>query len=102
MFDYKFRFGIKTVTGTGIFLNNNMLNEFEVMYNRHLKKSKEKIGIDALVEWAKREIPEVLENHQLERIDDIGMISKYIEMYNLDASTPESKLVKQAREFKLI
>ena len=53
MFDYKFRFGIKTVTG-------------------------------------------------LERIDDIGMISKYIEMYNLDASTPESKLVKQAREFKLI
>ena len=42
MFDYKFRYGNKAVTGTGIFLNNNMLNEFEVMYmNRRVSYFKD-------------------------------------------------------------
>jgi len=102
MFDYKFRYGNKTVTGTGIFLNHNMLNEFEVMYDLHKKKSDEKAGIETLLEWVKTEIPEVLDSHQLERINDLGMISKYIEMYKLDASAPETKLIAKAQELKLI
>jgi len=102
MFDYKFRYGGKVVTGTGIFLNHNMLNEFEVMYNAYLSKSRESQGIAALIEWAKIHVPSVLDNHQLERVEDIGMISRYIQMYELDVSAPEHKLVSKAKELKLI
>lgn len=102
MFDYKFRYGNKAVTGTGIFLNNNMLNEFEVMYNAQMKKHQEQDGIGKLVSWAKTAVPEVLEAHQLGRPADIGMIEKYIEMYDLDASAPERQLIAKAKELKLI
>jgi hypothetical protein len=102
MFDYKFRYGNKAVTGTGIFLNNNMLNEFEVMYNAHMKKHQEQSGIGDLITWATSEIPAILNSHQLERITDLGMIQKYIEMYALDASAPERQLIAKAKELKLI
>jgi hypothetical protein len=102
MFDYKFRYGNKTVTGTGIFLNNNMLNEFEVMYNLQMKRHQDKQGIQTLIKWAKDNTPDVLNSHQLERIDDLGMIQKYIEMYELDASAPEQQLIDKAKELRII
>jgi hypothetical protein len=102
MFDYKFRYGGKVVTGTGIFLNHNMLNEFEVMYNTHLSKNKESHGIATLIEWAKIHAPTVLDSHQLERVEDLGMISRYVQMYQLDTSAPEHKLISKAKELKLI
>ena len=40
MFDFKFRSGEKSVTGTGIFLLPSMINEFERMYSSFLQKGK--------------------------------------------------------------
>ncbi len=102
LFDFKMRYGSKTVTGTGIFLNNNMLNEFEVMYNAQLKKREESSSIEDLKKWAQKLIPMVLESHQLERVEDLNMILRYIEMYSLDDSSPEKQLIKKAQEMKLI
>ena len=102
MFDYKFRYGRKAVTGTGIFLNNNMLNEFEVMYNSHIQKAQEKDGIGSLIKWAEENAPNVLSNHQLERIEDLAMIEKYIGMYSLKDDSDEYKLISRAKEVSLI
>ena len=40
IFDYKFRTNDRSVTGTGIFLNHNIMNHFERMWFNHQNKKK--------------------------------------------------------------
>ena len=49
MFDYKFRRGEKSVTGTQLFLMPAMINEFERMYSDFLRKKQSDKGIIELL-----------------------------------------------------
>lgn len=102
MFDYKFRQNGKVITSPGLFLNNNMLNEFEVMYNKHLNKKNNEDKFGQLISWCKEAIPEVLEFHQLDEPKDLIMIQKYLQVNKIGEDTSESKLIKKAKEFRLI
>ena len=54
MFDYKFRSGDKSVTGTGIFLMPSMINEFERMYSAFLTKDLKGLKFNPILnKWKK-------------------------------------------------
>lgn len=102
MFDYKFRSGERSVNGTRLFHTPAIINEFERMYGPFLKKKKAREGMESLLEWCKKNTPDVLDRHQLERVDDIEMIKKYAEMYSLDAESSEVRLINQAIQMRLV
>tara|TARA_Y100001970_G_C14187361_1_gene833361 strand:+ start:663 stop:1262 length:600 start_codon:yes stop_codon:yes gene_type:complete len=102
MFDYKFRRGERSVTGTGLFLLPSMINEFERMYSNHLRLREEVSSIRDLVSWAKDNIPEVFQNHQVEESSDLRMIETYIKTYSLPESSPEAILISKAKELGVL
>ena len=102
MFDFKFRRGDKSVTGTRIFLLPSMINEFERMYSSFVQKNKSKDKMNILVEWAKGNLPEIFGLHQVEETGDLRMIERYHKTYMLPSESPESILLKKAREMELI
>lgn len=102
MFDYKFRRGDKSVTGTKIFLLPSMINEFERMYSGFLSKNREDNKISSLISWAKENAPGIFSLHQLECADDLKMLQKYINMYSLSKDSLESTVLQRAKEMMLI
>jgi hypothetical protein len=102
MFDYKFRRGDKSVTGTRIFLLPSMINEFERMYASFVQNNKSKDKMNILVEWAKSNLPEIFGLHQVEEAGDLRMIERYHKTYMLPSESPESILLKKAKEMELI
>jgi hypothetical protein len=102
MFDYKFRSGDKSVTGTRIFLTPSIINDFERMYSNFLAKQEKTNKIENLISWCKAEEPQIFETHQLERIEDLGIIQKYADLYKLDDSSLERKILYKAKEMGLI
>ena len=98
MFDYKFRSGERSVTGTRLFLEPSMINEFERMYNRMLRKHKEDGTFGRLISWARDNVPDIFSSHQLEIPSDLSIINGYIETYQLAAEEPECRLIAKARE----
>lgn len=102
MFDYKFRRGDKSVTGTKIFLLPSMINEFERMYSGFLSKNREDNKISSLISWAKENAPGIFSLHQLECSNDLKMLQKYINMYSLPKDSLESTVLQRAKEMMLI
>jgi hypothetical protein len=102
MFDYKFRRGDKSVTGTKIFLLPSMINEFERMYSGFLSKNREDNKISSLISWAKENAPGIFSLHQLECANDLKMLQKYINMYSLQKDSLESTVLQRAKEMMLI
>lgn len=103
MFDYKHRYGDKgKAVTTQFFLSPYALNEFQVMYNRAMKKRSSKSKIEQLVSWCKNEMPELLEIHQIDKADDIKLIDKYADMYHLSDSSNERRLVNKASAMGII
>jgi len=102
MFDYKFRSGDKSVTGTNLFLMPTMINEFERMYATFLSKNKSKDSFESLISWAKQEHPDVFDRHQLEDETDLRILYKYIQMYNIVKSSPEAAIVDRAIKIGVI
>lgn len=102
MFDYKFRGDIDSVNGTRVFHVPAIINHFERMYNLHLKKEENKVTIDGLVSWCKENVPDLLEEHQLNRPEDLKMIQRYYESYSLTADSPEGVLLGKAKEMGLV
>lgn len=101
-FDWKCRTGDKSVNGTQFFLVPSLINEFERAYAAHVKKKKSQSGIDALIDWCRKEAPEILESHQLEKPEHIKMIIRYAQSYKLESTSPEMKTVNKAKELGLI
>jgi hypothetical protein len=102
MFDYKFRRGDKSVTGTGLFLLPSMINEFERMYGNHISLKKKAEGIEALVSWAQGNLPEIFLKHQVEEFSDLKMIETYIKTYSLSKDSLEFQLVAKAKELEVL
>lgn len=102
MFDYKFRRGERSVTGTGLFLMPSMINEFERMYSAHLSASRERLGVEGLISWAKSNLPEIFSKHQIEGVSDLKMVETYIKAYSLSDDSPEVRLLSKAKELSVI
>ena len=101
MFDYKFRSGEKSVTGTGIFLMPSMINEFERMYSKFLDKDISEEKMSVLIAWCNENCPEIFRLHQLEDIGDLKMIKYYLEKSSKELPA-ESMVVGYAKEVGLV
>jgi hypothetical protein len=93
MFDYKFRSGDRSVTGTQLFLMPSIINEFERMYSKYLATNNGTAKMKELILWAKENVPEIFGLHELEEKRDVQMIEKYAELYHLDDLSPEKVLI---------
>lgn len=102
MFDYKFRSGEKSVTGTRIFLIPALINEFERMYSSFLRKKDKQTKIEELISWCKENAPEIFDAHQLEQVKDLKMIKKYADSYSLDPNSLERIVLNKAKTMELI
>jgi len=102
MFDYKFRSGERSVTGTGIFLLPSMINEFERMYSIQLGDIRNKDIMSTLIKWCNENINEIFELHNLEDVSDLKMINKYLEMYSLGEDSSEYLAISKAKELGIL
>jgi hypothetical protein len=102
MFDYKFRRGQQSVNGTRIFLVASIVNEFERMYEGYLNKKNVASKIEELISWCREEADEIFVSHQLSREDDIKMIKRYAEMYDLGQDSVEMRVLAKANEVGLL
>jgi len=102
MFDYKFRSGDKSVTGTQLFLMPSMINEFERMYTSFLQKNLSKDKMQLFLDLIRKEYPEIFERHQIDEISDLKILEKYIENYKLPQSSLEAKVILQAKTMEII
>ena len=102
MFDYKFRRGEKSVTGTQLFLMPAMINEFERMYSDFLRKKQSEKGIIELLSWIKSEHPSILDEYDIEDSGDLKMLERYVESYSLPLNSKEALVAVKAREFGLL
>jgi hypothetical protein len=102
IFDYKFRSGDRSVTGTKLFLIPSMVNEFERMYSAYLSKQRSENKFETLLVWAHKETPAVFRNHQMEHPEDVEMLQAYAKSYSLGSSSIEAAFLDKARELGLI
>jgi hypothetical protein len=102
MFDYKFRSGDKSVTGTQLFLMPSMINEFERMYSSFLQRNLSKDKIEVFLDAIKREYPEIFERHQLDEVSDLKILERYIENYKLPESSLEAMVIAKAKTMEII
>lgn len=102
MFDYKFRSGDKSVTGTQLFLMPSMINEFERMYTSFLQKNLNKNKMEIFIDFLKKEYSEIFERHQIDELSDLKILEKYIENYKLPESSLEAKVIFQAKKMEII
>lgn len=102
VFDYKFRMKMGSVNGTRLFHTPSLIVEFERMYAKHQLKKESKDKILIFLDWCKKEIPDILELHQLNEEKDIKMLVAYAQSYNLDSSTHEYKAIQKAKEIGIL
>ena len=102
VFDQKFSKSQNTITGTRIFLNYNLINEFEAKYKRYQEKNKDKKKLDAFFKKALQLFPEIKDSYELNSKDDIKIMEQSISFYDLDNSSPEFKIVKAAKKAGLL
>jgi len=102
MFDYKFRRGERSVTGTQLFLMPSMINEFERMYSAFLTKKNNENSMENLLSWVSEKYPHVLDEHELEDVGDLKMLEKYVSFYSLPSDSNENLILAKAREFNLL
>ena len=101
IFDYKFRMADKSVTGTGIFLNHNILNHFEVMWHRHQQKKSSERGFENLLSWIKENHPDFLQSYDFEDKKDLQMVLSFIESNNFSEGSTEHSVLVKSKSFKL-
>jgi len=102
MFDYKFRRGDRSVTGTQLFLMPAMINEFERMYSSFLAKKKSENSMESLLVWAKKNVPDIFEHHEIEDLRDVKMLQEYVKSYSLGKDSSESMLLEKAKAMSIL
>lgn len=102
VFDKKFSTSENTITGTRIFLNNNLINEFEAKYKRSQEKNKDSKKLESFFKKVVKLFPEVKESYALNSKDDIKIMEQSIKFYDLDNSSAEVKIVRAAKKAGLL
>ena len=97
IFDYKFRTNDRSVTGTGIFLNHNIMNHFERMWFNHQNKKKKQNKMDNFLQWIKENHPSFLQNYDFEDEKDLSIVLSFIEANSFDENTSEFIVYKKAK-----
>lgn len=100
--DVKFGRTNKTVSGTGIFLHHPLINEFRVLYARHLFKEKKTDKFKMLISWCQTEANDIFNRHQLEQADDLKLIKRYADQYTLKEDSLERRVLAKAIEMNLL
>lgn len=102
MFDYKFRSGDKSVTGTQLFLMPSMINEFERMYSSFIQKSLSKDNFGVFIDAIKRDFSDIFDKHQIDEVSDLKILEKYVENYKLPLDSIEAIVVAKAKKMEII
>jgi hypothetical protein len=102
MFDYKFRSGDRSVTGTKIFQTPSMINEFERLYSAYLSKKKNTSKLDAFKAFVSSEYPDIFSSHQFNDVNDIKIFKRYVQGYNLSKNSDHYKVISKAESMGLI
>lgn len=102
VFDKKFSTSENTITGTRIFLNNNLINEFEAKYKRSQEKNKDSKKLESFFKKVIKLFPEVKESYALNSKDDIKIMEQSIKFYDLDNTSAEVKIVRAAKKAGLL
>jgi hypothetical protein len=102
MFDYKFRSGEKSVTGTKLFLMPSMINEFERMYSSFIKKKSSENKIESFLSYVKENYSSIFDHHQIDDINDLKILKRYVDSYNLPENAIEYIIISKAKEMELI
>jgi len=102
MFDYKFRSGDKSVTGTQLFLMPSMINEFERMYSSFIQKSLSKDNFGVFIDSIKRDFSDIFDNHQIDEVSDLKILERYVENYKLPLDSIEAIVVAKAKKMEII
>ena len=97
VFDYKFRTNDSSVTGTGIFLNHNVMNHFERMWFQHQKKKKSQDKMSLFVSWIKENHPLFLDNYDFEDEKDLGIVLSFIKDNDFSDDSEESMVYCKAK-----
>jgi hypothetical protein len=77
-----------------------MLNEFERMYDAHLKAKSSQSSIESLHSWIKTNCPNAFDRFQLESKDDIALFCKWAESSNTKDKVALS-IFEKIKEMKL-
>ena len=56
----------------------------------------------ALLDWSKDNVPDIFNLHQVEEVNDVKMVKKYCEFYNLSNDSIECLFLDKAKELELI
>ena len=100
MFDYKFRMKNEGVTGTGIFLNHNILNQFERMWFLHQKKNKDQSNLDEFKLWIKDNHPDFSDNYDFQDHKDLEIVIEFIKSNSFKEGTSECAVLKKFNQLK--
>ena len=98
MFDYKFRMKNEGVTGTGIFLNHNILNHFERMWGAHKNKKISSNKIDEIKSWIEQNHSDFLDNYDFQDFKDLNIVLEFIETNSFEDNTSERKVFLKCKE----
>lgn len=101
MFDYKFRSGEKSVTGTKIFQTPSMINEFERLYSSYLEKKKNKNNLEEFRSFVSLKYPEIFACHQFNDANDIKIFKRYVQGYSLNENSDHYKVILKAESMGL-
>lgn len=104
MFNVKMRGRATNVTGLGLFVVTNVMNEFLQWRKKNKNKAPRRgTAINReLIEWAKATVPAVFERHQVDVYDDLNVLIDYVAVYSLPEHEPEHQLIQKAREMGLL
>ena len=97
MFDFKFKRGNKSISGTRFFLIPSIINEFERMYSSFLKTRSSKDKFHSLREWIVATHPDALLSYQFDDLNDLKILARYAHNYSLDSNSIEVKIINKAK-----
>ena len=102
MFEYKFRSGEKSVTGTGIFMITSIINEYERVYSSYQSKVSKENVFSRYIEWCRSNISDLFNRHQMDDLDDLSMLYAYYKSNDLSNGSSEALAIHKAKDMGLI
>lgn len=102
-FDVKFRGRETNITGLGLLIVPNVMNEF-LQWRKKNKNAKPKRNQElpkSFLEWIKLNAHDVLMRQQLNVLEDLNSLLNYIEFNKLELNELECQVLNKARELNI-